>query len=198
MTFSRSSSKQEGEGEEKLLRMRLLTIGNRKEVSKQMLEIRGRSLLPGICHLSRQTGGNLRIISLFVIAISSLIQLSSLCLRQLAYTFHIDQLSKKKNQRNRTDHGLYLQVSQNQHYPDTSELGETHSFLESVLCSGCKNMYPVMHILKIKKSEAVQICDLQESSALESGTGRLPQCQQEQFCGSLCSGTGSKSQLKCH
>lgn len=60
-----------------------------------MLEIRGRSLLPEIWHLNRQTGGNIRIISLLVTAIPSLLQLSSLCLRQLAYTFHIDQLSKK-------------------------------------------------------------------------------------------------------
>ena len=60
-----------------------------------MLDIRGRSLLPEIWHLNRQTGGNLRIISLFVTAIPSLIQLSYLCLRQLAHTFHIDQLSNK-------------------------------------------------------------------------------------------------------
>lgn len=41
-------------------------------------------------------------------------------------------------------------------------------------------MYPVMHIIiKIKKSEAVQLCGLQESSDLESGTGHLPQWQQE-------------------
>lgn len=152
-----------------------------------MLEIRGRSLLPEIWHLNRQTGGHLRIISLFVTAIPSLIQLNSLCLRQLAYTFHIDQLSKTKRkirERSRTDNELYFQVSQNQHYPDTSKLGETCSFLESVLCSGCKNMCPVMHILiKIKKSEAVQLCDLEESSSLESGTGHLPQCQQERFVG---------------
>lgn len=77
--------------------------------------------MPGIWHLSRQTGGNLSIISLLVTAIPSLIQLISRCLRQHACTSHIEQLSKKNKirERNRTDRNLYLQVNQSQHYPDT-------------------------------------------------------------------------------
>lgn len=62
----------------------------------------------------------------------------------------------KKPIRTRANDEQYLQVSQ--HYLETSELGEMQSFLESVLCPGCKNMYPVMHILiKIEKLEALQL-----------------------------------------
>lgn len=43
-------------------------------------------------------------------------------------------------------------------------------------------------LIKIKKLAAIQLCDLQESSALKSGTGRLPQCRRDGLVGACVGG----------
>lgn len=71
----------------------------------------------------------------------------------LSYWSAEKEKGKKERERNRTDHELCFQVSQSQHYPNTSQLGETCSFLQSVLCSGSKSMCSGMHKLKLRDNK---------------------------------------------